>query len=118
MFGISIRLLKMDAEQKQLLLAEYLARFRMWTYEALAAEIDRTRQENDCLYHIEGGFGDGPVYQMELNVLWDDNRGGNIRVLGDITTEPQRPLLGFLPVYTSDASDSFIMAPDGTFVGE
>lgn len=109
---------EMDADDKQLLLAEYLAQFRAWTYDALAAAIDHTRKEHGCLHHIEGVFDDGTEYQMEFNVFWDDRRGGNVRVCGDITAEPQRPLLGFLPVYTSDATDSFIMAPDGTFVGE
>ncbi len=108
----------MNADDKQLLLAEHLTQFRTWTYDALVAEIDRTRKEHDCLHHIEGVFDDGTPYQMEFNVFWDDKRGGNVRVLGDITAEPQRPLFGFLPVYTSDATDSFIMAPDGTFIDE
>jgi|CXWL01.1.fsa_nt_gi hypothetical protein len=108
----------MDADDKRLLLAEHIARFRTWTYAALAAEIDRTCKEHDCLHHIEGVSDDGTEYQMEFNVFWDDKRGGNVRVCGDITTVPQRPLLGFLPVYTSDATDSFVMSPDGSFVGE
>ena len=108
----------MDADDKRHLLAKHLAQFRTWTYDALAAEIDRTRKAHDCLYHTEGVLDDGTEYQIEINVFWDDKRNGNVRVFGDITTEPQRPLLGFLPVYTSDATDSFIMARDGSFIDE
>ena len=56
-------------------------------------------------------FDDGTEYQMEFNVFWVDKRGGNVRVCGDITAAQQRPLFGFIPVYTSDATDSFIIAP-------
>ena len=68
----------MDADDKQLLLAEHLARFRVWTYDILAAEIDRTCKDHDCLQHIEGVFDDGTEYQIEFNVFWDDKRGGNV----------------------------------------
>lgn len=108
----------MDTEEKQFLLAQYLDEFRKWKYEALVAEIDRTQNEHDCLRHIEGVCADGTEYQMEFNVFWDGKRGGDVRVCGDISTAPQNPVLGFVPAYTSDATDSFIMAPDGRFVGE
>ena len=108
----------MDTDDKHLLLAEHLAEFRAWSYDALAAEIDRTRKEHDCLYHTEGVFDDGTEWQMEFNVFWDDKRGGDVRVCGDISTEPQRRLLRILPIYLPDVTDSFIMAPDGSFVGE
>lgn len=108
----------MDVNDKQILLAEHLNQFRAWTHEALATAISRTRREHGCLHHIDGMFDDGTEFHMEFNVFWDDRQGGNIRVCGDITTAPQRPLFGVLPVYTSDATDDFIMAPDGTFVGE
>ena len=108
----------MDADEKRTLLAEHLADFRTWTYDALVAEIDRTRKAHDCLRHTEGIFDDGTEYQLEFNVFWDDRRGGDVRVCGDITTAPSRPALGFIPVHTPDATDSFIMAADGTFVDE
>ncbi len=108
----------MNTEQKRRLLAQHLARFRTWTYDALVHEIERTEREHDSLHHAEGVFEDGTEYQMEFNVFWDDRPGGDVRVCGDLCAEPQRRLLGFLPVYTPDVTDSFIMAPDGTFVGE
>jgi len=108
----------MDPNDKRLLLAEHLDAFRKWTYESLVAEIDRTRDEHDCLRHVEGVCEDGTEYQMEFNVFWDDRRGGNVRVCADLTSAPARPLLYVLPIYTSDVTDSFIMRPDGSFVGE
>jgi hypothetical protein len=113
-----VRRCEMNTDEKQFLLAEHLDEFRKWTYEALVEEIDRTKKEHDCLRHIEGVYDDGTEYQMEFNVFWDGKRGGDVRVCGDITTAPQNPALGFVPVYTSDATDSFIMTPDGRFVGE
>ncbi|QDV61102.1 hypothetical protein [Crateriforma conspicua] len=108
----------MDADDKRKVLADRLAEFRDWSYDTLAAEIDRTRKAHDCLHHTEGVFGDGTEYQLEFNVFWDDKRGGDIRVCGDISTEPQRRLFRILPIHLPDATDSFIMAPDGSFVGE
>lgn len=113
-----VRLLKMDADDKRLILAEHLDRFRQWTYESLAAEIERTGQEHDCLTTYDGVFDDGTEYHLELNVFWDDRRGGNVRVCADITTPPKTLLKQILPIHTPDASDSFIMTSDGRFVGE
>ena len=91
---------------------------RHWSYDRLAAEIDRTRDQHDCLRHVEGVAADGTAYHMEFNVFWDDQTGADLRVIGDLTTEPQRPWLGFVPIHMPDVSDDFIMRPDGTFVGE
>ncbi|MCM2374489.1 hypothetical protein [Aporhodopirellula aestuarii] len=108
----------MPPDAKRSLLAEHLAEFRSWSYDTLVAEIDRSRKTHDCLRHTEGVFDDGTEYQMEFNVFWDDKRGGDVRVCGDISTEPQRRLLWVLPIYIPDATDSFIMAQDGSFVGD
>ena len=109
---------RMNFDDKRLLLAKHLAPFRTWSYEALVAEIDRTRKAHDCLHHTDGVFDDGTEFHMEFNVVWDDKPGCNVRVFAEIATTPQRPMFGFIPVFTPDAMDSFIMAPDGTFVGE
>jgi hypothetical protein len=54
--------------------------------------------------------GDGKNYQLEAEVFWDGKKGGDIRVIvaGDDGGWRAFKLL------TSD----FIMAPDGSFVGE
>ena len=108
----------METDAKRLVLAKHLEEIRSWTYESLATEIDRTRREHDCLKSGQGVFADGKEYHIELNVFWDDQIGGDVRVCGDLATIPQRPLLGFLPVFIPDVTDSFIMRRDGTFVDE
>ena len=108
----------MTTEEKRRLLSEHLAEIRKWTYDALAAEIDRTRNRHECLRHTEGVFDDGTVYQIEIDVFWDDKRKGCVRVCADISTQPQRRLLGILPVYIPDCTDSFLVSTDGAFVGE
>lgn len=92
-----------------------LEEVRAWGYAQLAERVERDHGAHDCLEHVEGIAPDGTVYQMEFNVFWDDKRYRDVRVCGDLSAEPQRPLLGFISVYTSDVTDSFIMSPDGRF---
>jgi len=108
----------MSKEEMRAILSEHLAKFRVWTYAQLAERVKRDRQAHDCLEHIEGTAPDGTRYQMEFQAFWDGKPYGDVRVCGDLSAEPQRPLLGFIPVYTPDVTDSFIMSPDGRFVGE
>jgi hypothetical protein len=56
---------------------------------------------------------DGKAYQVEFEAHWDDprNRGHNLRVIVSIDDGTFRASL--CPI-----TRSFIMAPDGTFVGE
>jgi len=108
----------MDSDDKRLLLLEHLEPFRNWSYESLIEAVYRTQAEHDCLKHVETTYADGTECQIEINVFWDDRPRGDVRVCADITTSPQRPLIGLLPVFTPDATDSFIMGPDGRFVGE
>ncbi len=106
----------MDIDDKRLQLAKHMEEFRCWTYDSLATQIDRTRRDNECLRYLQGVFDDGTEYQIEFNVFWDDQRDGDLRVCGDLTCSPQRGLLGFLPIFVPDVTDSFIMRRDGTFV--
>lgn len=52
----------------------------------------------------------GETYQLEFQAFWDDRKGGNLRVIGSIDDGGFRV---FVPL-----SDDFIVAPDGSFVGE
>ena len=52
----------------------------------------------------------GTRYQLEIQFFWDDKTDGNVRVLGSIDDGGIR---AFLP-----ATDSFILTPEGRFVGE
>lgn len=86
--------------------------FRACSYARLAGCVKR----DGFLDSIEGTAADGTRYQMEFQVFWDADPDGDVRVFGDLCMEPQKPLLGILPVYVSDATDSFIMSPDGEIV--
>ncbi len=52
----------------------------------------------------------GSRYQIEVEVHWDGQPGGAVRVLGSIDDGGLR---SFRPI-----SQDFILAPDGKFVGE
>ena len=108
----------MSKDEKNAMLAEHLAKFRAWSYAQLAERVERDRREHDCLEHTEATAPDGTTVQMEFNACWDDKPGGDVRVYGDLSASPQKPLLGFIPIYTPDVMDSFIMRPDGSFVDE
>jgi hypothetical protein len=49
----------------------------------------------------------GVWYQVEIGAFWDDEKARHLRVLVSIDTGGQRGL-----------TDSFIIAPDGSFIGE
>jgi hypothetical protein len=55
----------------------------------------------------------GTTFAMEINAFWDSGRrkSGNVRVMVSIHDAARR---GFIRPMTED----FIVAPDGTFVGE
>jgi hypothetical protein len=53
---------------------------------------------------------DGKQYQLEVQVFWDSKKGGDVRV---IVSGDDGGWRAFRPL-TSD----FVMAPDGSFVGE
>ena len=108
----------MTKEQMSEVLSVHLARIRSWSYFSLAERVESDRRNHDCLEHVEGVSSDGTPYQMEFNAFWDDKPHGDIRVCGDLSAEPQRRLLGFFPIYMPHVTDSFIMSPDGSFVGE
>jgi hypothetical protein len=52
----------------------------------------------------------GAIYQIEREAIWDDKKGHDLRVMVLIDDGGWR---AFSPM-----SDSFIVAPDGSFVGE
>lgn len=106
----------MDFDDKRRTLAQRLAEFRSWSHEALVAKIEYGLFQ-ECLANFEETFSDGTRYHMEFNVFWDGEEGGNVRVLGDLNADPHLPIPG-TGVYQSQVTDSFIMAPDGSFVGE
>jgi hypothetical protein len=53
----------------------------------------------------------GTHYQIEILFFWDDKPDGDVRVIGSISDG--RGFRAFVPV-----TESFIMSPEGRFVGE
>jgi hypothetical protein len=80
-----------------------LARYRDRSYKELVALIGTEPFRAEI---AEGAF----IYQVEIEVMWDGDPGGDVRVFGSIDDGGWR---AFVPL-----SDSFIKAPDGSFVDE
>jgi len=94
----------MDKTEAKLTLEQELSRYRELSYAELRALIGHIEA-------FERGAPSGTNYQIEIEVVFDDIRAKrDLRVLGAIDDGGWR---SFAPL-----SDSFIMAPDGSFVGE
>jgi hypothetical protein len=85
------------------LLRSRLNSWRTRSYQELAALIGES-------YAFEAKGPSGTQYQGSIRVFWDGEADGDVRVIGSIDDGGWR---AFVPL-----SDSFIMAPDGSFVGE
>ena len=70
-------------------------------------ELQRLLREQD---RLDVCGPSGVSYQLEVEAVWDDRPGGNLRVFGHID---DRGLRAVAPL-----TEDFIMAPDGSFVGE
>jgi hypothetical protein len=86
------------------LLEKSVERLRRESYDDLARRIDGDPETETA----QGQSG--TVYQLELLAMWDDQPGGNVRVLASVDDGGWR---AFAPL-----TRSFIKAHDGTFVGE
>ncbi len=93
----------MDNAAAKAILRSHLQSYRDRAYTELVALV------GDVQVAQLVGAG-GVEYQIEVEVMWDGRAGGNIRVLGGIDDGGWR---AFAPL-----CDSFIMTPDGTFIGE
>ena len=95
----------MDEDEARRVLAQRLEPLRRLTYEQLVERfLNRTEAE-------EVVAESGNWYQFEIMGFWDGRRGGDLRILGYIDDGKGRR--AFVPL-----ADGFIMAPDGSFVGE
>ena len=95
----------MDRDEARAVLAPRLDQFRQRSYGDLLALMGD-------IAILEAVGDSGTEYQIEIEVFWDDPREkANLRILGSI--DDGRLPGAFLPV-----CDSFIVAPDGRFVGE
>lgn len=93
----------MDTAEARRVLADRLARYRALPYAQLVVKIDHV----ECEQIGEPGTN---FWQMEFQVVWDNQLNGNVRVLGSIDDGGWR---AFAPL-----TDDFLKAPNGEFVGE
>lgn len=93
----------MNKEEARAELAKEMQLWRSRSYSELAGLLDEV-----IVKEVAGPTG--ATYQIEIQIFWDAQLGGNLRVLGGIDDGGWS---AFKPL-----SDSFIMAPDGTFIGE
>ena len=95
----------MDKTEARSILSEHLTRYRSRSYAELAAWVSEGR--NDEMEIVAPG---GTRYQIEVNFFWDNRRNGNVRVMGAMDDGGIRALFPL--------TDSFILSPEGRFVGE
>lgn len=90
-------------EAREIITVE-LAKYRNWSYDQLRALVDAPKRS----FEVVGASG--TRYHVDIDAHWDATPEGAVRVLGCIDDGGWR---AYLPM-----SDSFIKAPDGSFVGE
>jgi hypothetical protein len=93
----------MDEQIVYALIDELLKELRKYTHHDLVLLMGHPQTK-------EVAGADGKKYQLEAEVFWDGKKGGDIRV---IVMGADGGWRAFKPL-TSD----FVMAPDGSFVGE
>lgn len=91
----------MDREESITLLNTKLDEYRNLSYDQLAARVG-----DEEFPEVTGSSG--TLYQIEIQIVWDDKKGGAVRVLGSIDDGGWR---AFLPL-----CDSLLVTPDGKFL--
>ena len=104
-----------DLETLAAILKDHLAIYRRMPHHELAARIESPLHGLDV---IDGTTPGGTLYTIETNILWDDRTKRQIRVMADLSTGTRGCLLGFIPAFSPEVADAFILTPDGTFLGE
>ena len=93
----------MDKVEARGILGGEVARRRAQSYSQL-------KELNGDSKHIEVVGNSGTEYQLEVQAWWDDKREQNLRVIVSIDDGGLRAIVPL--------TESFIVAPDGEFVGE
>ena len=93
----------MNKDEAKSLLSQELSRYRELPYAELFSLIYNSET-------FERAAPSGVIYQIEILVLVDDQSRQTLRVRGSIDDGGWR---AFVPM-----CDDFILAPDGSFVGE
>ena len=106
-----------DGDALSAILTQHLAAYRAMSHSELAARLESPRHQ-DHLDVIDGNAPDGTSYTIETNIVWDDRSKRHIRVISDLSTGKRGCLFGFVPIFTPDVVEDFILTPDGEFIGE
>lgn len=99
----------MDKAEAQIVLLRELSRYRNCSYEELRSLVNQSEDS----WYSETFLRSVPPrteYQVQIAVFFDDKENRNLRVRGAIDDGGWRALLPLC--------DDFIMAPDGSFIGE
>lgn len=89
-------------EAKEVIIGE-LAPYREKAYSELISMIEEVKAYEKVVPR-------GSIYQIEIQMMWDDSEGGNIRVWGNIDDGGIRALFPMV--------ECFIMSPSGEFIDE
>ena len=95
----------MDEVEGRGVLDRRVAELRLQSYSDLKAA---WLKQSDC-EQVQGPSG--VEYQIEIEAVWDDPRAQTIRLI--VSIDDGRGWRAFAPM-----TDSFAVAPDGSFVGE
>jgi hypothetical protein len=93
----------MDHTIARKLLRDELGNLRAHSYSFFVHSVNQTT-------HKETVGPDGKRYQIEVEIFWDSRPSGNIRVMGCVDDGNLRSL--------KPLTESFIITPAGTFLGE
>ena len=93
----------MDRDEARSILRDHLEQYRTRSRDELTPLIDEPE-----VAEVTGPSG--VRYQLEVLAVWDNRTDGDLRVMGAID---DGGLSAWFPL-----SEDFIMAPDGSFVGE
>ena len=93
----------MNTVAAQRVLNEWLVKLRTVPYRELASRVDSVTTD-EVVRDSERSW------QLEVQVLWDDEPNGNVRVMVSIDDGGLR---AFVPM-----TESFVKSPSGDFVGE
>jgi hypothetical protein len=94
----------MDKAEAKLIIGEELSRYRDRSYEELLSLMD----QSETFWRSSPS---GTNYQIQIRAFFDDYKAQrDLRIVGSIDDGGWR---AFIPL-----CDDFIMAPDGSFVGE
>jgi len=95
----------MNKSEAHSILSECLARYCSRPYAELAARASKDRADTS-----EIAAPSGTRYQLEVEFVWDGKPNADVRVIASVDDGGIRALV---PV-----TESFILSPDGRFVGE